>query len=281
MSYDVDVAAHERPTPPEPPDGVTVDGPLEVEPADLDDALAAAVLAPRWLVQVSGAERAAARRFGRELAQAAGGAAYDRQEDAVYFPRGTPKRVPAGKAAKTSIVCLEWTVPDWDGAPAALIDALTRHAREGLPRRYGDFEPPQETFEDPAAFAAFARDHRTLWYASRPFFSGSANPPDDLSLELDWRVVRDDPRWREAVVDLFAAVAAATGATAGEAYAERHWEVSANNRLSISARWIGRDHRGPPWLEWDGALTRHGELPRPRHPLVERVFRRAGAGGRR
>ncbi len=276
MSYDVDVATHERPEPGEPPDGVTVDGPFEIEPADLADALAAAVLAPRWLVQVSGTKRETARRFGRELAKAHDGAAYDRQEDAVFQPRGTPKRVPAGKAEKkTNIVCLEWTAPDWATAPAAMIDAIARHAREALPRRYGDYEPPQERFEDPAAFAAFAQDHRTFWYASRPFFGGHANPPGDLQLEVDWRVLTADERWREAVVDLFAAVAEATSATRGEAYAERGWTVSANNRLWTT--YSRRDRRGPAWIEWDGMLTRHGELPRPRRPLFSR-----GAGrGRR
>ena len=270
MSYDVDVATHDRPEPPEPPEGVTFDGPLAIEAADLADALAAAVLAPRWLVQVSGTKRETARRFGRELAKAHDGAAYDRQEDAVFQPRGTPKRVPAGKAEKTNIVQLEWTAPDWASAPGAMIDALARHAREALPRRYGDYEPPQERFGDPAAFAAFAQDHRTFWFASRPFFGGHANPPDDLQLEVDWRVLKADVRWREAIVDLFAAVAQATGATSGEAYVERNWLVSANNRLSISARYATRDRRGPAWLEWDGALRRHGELPRPRRPWLSR-----------
>jgi hypothetical protein len=261
LSYDVDVATHERPEPGEPPEGVTVDGPFEVEPADLADALAAAVLAPRWLVQVSGTKRETARRFGRELAKAHEGAAYDRQEDAVFQPRGTPKRVPAGKAEKTSIVCLEWTVADWDGAPAALVEALARHAPEGLPRRYGDYEPPQEQFGDPEAFAEFCRDHRTFWFASRPFFGGHANPPEDLGIKLDWRVVTADARWREAIVDLFAAVAEATGATRGEAYAERNWLVSANNRLSMYARHVTKDNREPVWLTWDGGLTRHGDQP--------------------
>ena len=91
-------------------------------------------------------------------------------------------------------------------------------------------------------------------------------------------MLRDDARWREAIVDLFAAVAGAAGAVAGEAYAERHWNVSANNRLSISAKWIGRDHRGPAWLTWTGGeLTRHGDAPKTRDGL----FRRAGGRGRR
>jgi hypothetical protein len=264
VSYDVDVATHDRPAPGEAPAGVTVDGPFEVEPADLAEPLAAAVLAPRWLLQVSG-DRDAARRAGRALAEAHRGAAYDRQEDAVFFPRGRAKRVAAGKAEKTSIVCLRWT----GGDPGALLDVLRRHAPEGLPRRYGDVEPPQH--EDLAGFAAFAREHDTLWYASRPFFGGSADPAGSVGIEVDRRVIKADERWREAIVGLFAAGAAAMGATTGEAYAERGWEVSRTNRLWISARYVGREHRGPAWLEWDGRqLVRHGRLPRTRYPLLSR-----------
>jgi hypothetical protein len=255
VSHDVDVATHDRPDPAEPPDGVTVDGPFAVEPADLPAALTAAVLAPRWLLQVSAPDRESARKLGRALAAEHGGAAYDPQEDAVFWPRGTPKRVPAGKAEKTSILRLKWTVAEWDGAPAALIDALARHAREGLPRRYGDFEPFEHDFE-PAAFAAFAREHETFWFASRPFFGGHAFPPAGLGVSVDLRIIRADARWREAIVDLFAGAAAATGASAGEAYPERGWHVSANNRLAAATT-----RRGPAWLTWDGALRRHGDQP--------------------
>jgi hypothetical protein len=261
VSYDVEVATHDEPQVGDAPEGVTVDGPFAIEPADLAGALAAAVLAPRWLVQISGSTRETARRFGRELAKAHGGAAYDRQEDAVFEPRGTPKRVPAGKAEKTSIVRMKWTVADWEGAPAAMLDALARHAREALPRRYGDTEPFEHRFEDPAAFVAFARDHDVGWLASRPFFSGDADPEGRLGLDFDWRVIRADARWREAIVGLFAAVAEATAATSGEAYAERNWLVSANNRLSIEARHVTHDRHGPVWLEWDGGLVRHGDQP--------------------
>ena len=265
MSYDVEVATHDQPSAIEAPDGVTVDGPFEIEPADLAEALAAAVLAPRWLLQVSATQRDAARRLGRELARAHDGAAYDRQEDAVFHPRGTPKRAPAGKAEKTSIVRVEWTVAEWDGAPAKLVAALARHAPEGLPRRYGDIEPFQYQFEDPEAFAAHAHELDIYWLSSRPFFGGHATPTDNLGVDVDWRVIRDDTRWREAIVGLFAVVAADTGATSGEAYAERNWFVSANNRLSIDAKWIGRDHRGPAWLTWAGdGLTRHDDQPRRR-----------------
>jgi len=52
VSYDVEVATHERPVV-DGLDGVTVDGPVAAEPDDLAEALAAAVLAPLWLTTLS------------------------------------------------------------------------------------------------------------------------------------------------------------------------------------------------------------------------------------
>lgn len=259
MSYDVEVATHAQPGAIEAPDGVTVDGPVAAEADDLVEAFAAAVLAPRWLTRVSATKREPARKLARLLAEQHEGAAYDPQEDTVIYPRGRPKRVAARKAEKTSIVRLEWYVPAerWPAAPAALARTLARRCPEALPKRYGDFEPLQESYEA-HTFAAFAREHDTFWLSSRPSFGGHAFGPADgtgrLGLDVDWRVLEADPRWREAIAGLFAAAAAALGAFYGEGWVEPGWNVSSTNRLSIGA---GRKTRASA-LERDGW---HG-LPR-------------------
>ena len=268
MSYDVEVATHVQPASIEAPDGVTVDGPVAAEADDLAETLAAAVLAPRWLLTVSAATREPARKIGRRLAKLHGGAAYDPQEDAVFYPRGKPKRVPAAKPEKTSIVRLEWYVgaDRWPAAPAALARTIARRCPEALPTRFGDFEPLQERYEA-AVFAAFAREQETFWHASRPSFGGHALPPHRLGTDFDWRVLEADPRWREAIVELFAAAAAAVGAFYAECWVEPGWNVSRTNRLSIGA---GRKTRGsalgpdgwqglpaePAWLTWYGGEYR-------------------------
>ena len=105
MSYDVEVATHDRPAV-DGLEGVTVDGPVAAEPDDLAEALAAAVLAPRWLTTLSIPVDASARRReqlrtrGRGLAREHDGAAFDPQEDEVIWPRGRPRRVPAGRAER-------------------------------------------------------------------------------------------------------------------------------------------------------------------------------------
>ena len=274
MSYDVEVATHAEPGAIEAPDGVTVDGPYTVEVDDLAQALAAAVLAPRWLMRVSGGDAEAARKLGRKIAKQHGGAAYDPQEDIVYFPRGKPKRAPAQKPSKTSLVRLEWYVPDerWPDAPAALVRTLARRCPEALPTRFGDIEPLQQRYDpaSPEAFTDFARDGTTFWFSSRPSFGGHAfepyRGPGHLGLDLDWRVVDADARWREAIAELFASAADALGAIYGECFVEPGWMVSRNNRLSIAG---GRKTRLPafgrdgwtrptegPWLSWFGSDSR-------------------------
>jgi len=272
VSYDVEVATHERPQP-EEPDGVTVDGPLAAEPDDLAEPLAAAVLAPRWLTTLSIPVDAPARRreqlrtLGRGLAREYAGAAFDPQADEVIWPRGKPKRAPAGKAEKTSIVNLEWYVDAerWADAAAALLGVMARRCPEALPTRYGVFEPPQGRYDPaaPEAFTALARDDSAFWFASRPFFGGHTFPPDRLGLDVDWRVLEADPRWRETVADLFVAAAVALGAFYAEGWVEPGWEVSSNNRLWIAASRktrgtaLGRDGwqglpAEPAWLTWFG-----------------------------
>jgi hypothetical protein len=288
VSYDVEVATHAEPGAIEAPEGVTVDGPFEAEVDDLAESLAAAVLAPRWLVRVSAGSAEAARKVGRKIAKLHGGAAYDPQEDVVYFPRGKPKRAPAQKPAKTSLVRLEWYVGDerWPDAPAALVRLLQSRCPEALPTRYGLWEPPPYEFdeEDPNAFAAFLLDNPdgdAFWLASRPSFGGSAfGPQEDVDPEdeplkiayvgvnFDGNVLDDDPRWRAAVIDLFVAGAREMGAFYAGAQALPGWVATRNNRLWATSETLLRGEdllRGqlwqglppvPLWLSWYGGAYR-------------------------
>ena len=120
----------------------------------------------------------------------------------------------------------------------------------------------------PDAFTTLVRDDSAFWYASRPFFGGHTSPPErrdsgQIGLDVDWRVLEADPRWRETIADLFASAAAALGAFYAEGWVEPGWEVSSNNRLWTSsppedARVGARPRRlagpagEPAWLTWFG-----------------------------
>ena len=148
---------------------------------------------------------------------------------------------------------LEWYVPAerWATPRPTLVATLARRCPEALPTRYGDIEPLQQRYDpsSPTTFRRFiaASDDWTFWFVVAPVVRRSRGPARERArrssaLDLDWRVLEADPRWREAVAGLFAALAGAVGALYAEGWVEPGWYVSRNNRLSISA---GRKTRDP------------------------------------
>ncbi len=335
MSYDLEIATHDRPAPEQVeawareqelitvPDGggsiseiaragrtglqhlFGLDGPTPVEAEDLDEQTAAACLDPRWLVSAhvpaSSSERARtlARSLARHLAQANGGAAFDPQADRLLWPRGRKSRVQARRSEeRIDVVELRWFLPPsrWPAAAQSLVELLRRRCPEALPRRYGCWEPLEHRAspDAPEAFVDFVLDPQNdqpFWYSSRPSFGGMAIAPIDpyarpeegdnavaeLHVTFDGSLLRDDARWRETIVRLFAAGASDMGAFFAVAQVERGWLVSTNNRLwadertqSASSILRGRNWQGlpatPAWLTWFGDPYR--ELVAP-HLTVE------------
>ena len=297
----------------------SVDGPFAAEADDLHEEAAAACLAPGWMLTLSvpaSAPKLAitrAKALARAIASALDGSAVDLQTDARIWPRGTPKRVAARRREeRVDVVQLAWflSIDRWPAAPATLVRMLRTFAPEALPRRYGRFEPPEHRF-DPAApdeFIAYARTEEgedAFWLSSRPSFGGSWSMSDPhqgqarivrIAVEFDGSVLADDPRWREAVVQLFTTAAVELGAFFGAAQVDAGWIASANNRLwsTAGARHTAeyilrrREWRGlpplPMWLSWfgppyrdlvapalgaraethvDGITLRLGDLPQP------------------
>ena len=321
MSYDLRVATHSRPEPRQVEElahergaSVESDDPLLVrrgnsrfevevwravkcEIDDLDDELAAAVLAPRWLTEISiphGAPRAdvsLARTIARGLAEACDGAALDPQEDGLLWPRGrVPRYRPPAKEDRIPVLNLTWilTARGADDLPERWLRILQRRVPEAAPVRYGDFEPLQERLEagQEPAFVDFWREHqaRVFWSCQRPFYGGSFSAPDErarergepgvlaaaLRTELDARALEEAP-WREAVVDLFTNLADEVEAVYAAAYVER--DVLASVRglaydgrseafsdfTPLRHRWLGVPPV-PAWLSWFG--PEYGELLR-------------------
>ncbi len=242
----------------------TLDGPHSAEPEDFAEELAAACLAPRWMLSVSvpfsspKTHFAKARSLARYLAAQNDGAAFDPQDERVVWPRGKRQRVPPRAGDETtSKVGLEWFLPPsrWQSAPEKLIRLLRRRCPEALPTRYGQFEPPQYRLdnEEPGEFVRFLLDNEdgdAFWFASRPCFGGSyfaphsdkyAPPEDDpyrvahFEIDFDGRVLEADPPWRETIVELFLAAAIELGAFYAAAQVEPGWTVTRSNRLYMTA----------------------------------------------
>ncbi|GIF47360.1 hypothetical protein DFJ67_6823 [Asanoa ferruginea] len=267
---------------------IEVWGPDPAEADDFDEMLAAACLAPRWMVQLSttaGATKATItllRTLARHIAEQTDGAAMDPRRDGLIWPRGRRKMAVPAVERSTSMVRMDWFVPPsrWADAAGQIVDLLARRCPEALPTRYGHWEPPPHRFDraEPQPFTEAVRgaaDDYLFWRASRPCFGGSANPPNPaagderptvgrIELSFDGGLVRADDRWREALVDLFATAARTFGAFFAAAQEEPGHLVSRNRSwptkesLTHSAEHIlnGQTWQGlppvPMWLSWYG-----------------------------
>jgi hypothetical protein len=149
---------------------IEVWGAVGCEVDDLDDELATAVLAPRWLTEISvayGAPKAdvtLARALARGLAEACDGAAFDPQEDTLLWPRGGARRYrPPAPEQRIPLLNVRWTLNSWDAPdlPERWLRIVQRRVPEAAPVRYGDFEPLQERMEPGRQdeFIRFWRQH--------------------------------------------------------------------------------------------------------------------------
>ena len=232
-------------------DAFTVDGPHRIETEDLSEAVAAAAVAPRWLVQINipiGASkqvRAAADRMARQLARSCQGVVFDPQLDAVTWPRGAP-RTPRSKAQRITRtmrvdICLSPSrfTPE---LPRTMLATARRHFRHALPRRYGTFEPLQHRLDvgEEQFVGAWLAERKPFggwlsWKGERPVEWGGVDFPDireearpagaaaagSLWFHLDGdTLLGEDARWREALVDLVLHLCSETGAFYGRALLE-------------------------------------------------------------
>lgn len=261
MSWDLLVAVHDRPPAAPIERAFTIDEPVTVELEDLPDELASAVLAPRFLVEISvpagatAADRARALKLAKQLAEQGRGAVYDPQEDAVLWPKRRPRvRAPDAREARIRVVELRWYLAGRECSPhvaPALLEVLRAACPEAVPRRYGDCEPFQHTLGtggEPAftdfwgSISAKELGRSIYWKAQPPCFSGSASFPDRrtaypsgepvgipgtrrctvISLDFDGRALHGDPRWCEAVVALLPLMARRLGAFYATAHVQRN-----------------------------------------------------------
>lgn len=233
----------------------TLDGPWSVEWEDVDESIAAVVLAPRWLVEVSipaaaiGKDRSLAKSVAQAIAKKYEGALYDPQEDSVLWPKSRPKsyRAPV-EEQRIRLVNLEWFLPF--GVPASesaplLLALLRRYCPEAEPTRFGTFEPLQHK-SAPGDDSEFLRvwsevasapyGDSFFWKAKSPCFGGSVgycDPREDhrpergerfvrLSVDFDGRALEGEARWCEVVVSLFRQIASEMAAFYAAAYVERN-----------------------------------------------------------
>ena len=176
------------------------------------------------------AGRAALRKAAKRVAEIARGVFFDPQADTIELPSGARRYVaPAVSEARIPVLAMSWWLGHGDLVERPylerLLDVLSTHVPEVLPRRYGTADPPQYEL------ARTGRDHfvgfllenlaRTVvWYAQPPLYhvslalrptcgftrSGarSAYRSNHLRIEID-QAVLDQPGWATALLRLWRA----------------------------------------------------------------------------
>lgn len=132
-----------------------------------------------------------------DIARASHGVVADPQEDSFRVPSGV-KRFAAPKAAEVfDIIALTWwflesPLPTREGF-ASFVELLESTLPEALPKRYGQYEPPQHRYDQTgkAHFLQFVHDEAytvTVWYPSRPFVGVYLSTPNPMgAFQLGFR----------------------------------------------------------------------------------------------
>lgn len=262
-----------------------VDGPLRVETEDLADQLAAMLLAPKWLYQLNFSAEIPQRHFNtilglaKLIAKDGDGAVYDPQEDEVLWPRSRPKRIVsrADEPARPELF-LDFFMPARANGGTLIqsyLNVCRRSLPEGVPKRYGDYEPLQHRLtglHDEKALLDFADAASQVeygdwlfWTATRPFVHSSLSfgdrrrdchhvfyqnhphrnrtrPMTQLHASLLGKVAENEA-WADAIELFVAEVARATGAFCASA--------SLGAWTAMGRTWIGIPST-PTWLSWYG-----------------------------
>ena len=248
----------------------TMDGPLQVELEDLEDEIIAAVLAPRWRVEISvpsgssAADLKIAKDLARHIAQTCQGAVYDLEEGKVIWPKRSLRRfVTRREEQRIRLVTLEWFLPS-DNASSetagAFLHLLRKICPDAYPVRMGTFEPLQHRIEfgNTELFLKMWNEARSVeygdsffWKARHPCYGGGVRFPDwrdifkpddaeraiNIDLSFDGRALHGDVRWSETVVALFTQIARRLKSFYALGYVQREVVVRRN---------IGFDSRTEP-----------------------------------
>lgn len=110
----------------------------------------------------------------RFLAKDAIGVIFDPQRDEIVLPSGVKRVLKVEKTKRFTVLEMSW----WFNHQSVLnrenliglLEVLERYLPESLPRRYGEYEPPTETFSDKGTFADFLIENAdmSVWYPAKP-----------------------------------------------------------------------------------------------------------------
>ena len=270
----------------------TIDGPFQIEIEDLEEEVSAHVLDPHWLVQISvpaaafEADRKIAKELARHIANTNRGSVYDPQSEKVIWPKQSYRHyVTTTQEERIRLVGLDWFLPASRGSTdtaKTLLVSLRKLCPEGLPTRFGTFEPLQHRLDaDDESFLKMWEEVSEVeygdsffWNAKRPCFEGSVFFPDKrdkfkpsraersihLSMDFDGRALHAHAGWCETIVRLFVELARALGSFYAIGYVQRNviarrgiwFDGESEPSPTLRGRWWLGLPPNPVWLMWFG-----------------------------
>lgn len=269
--------------------GLTVDGPLVVEPEDVPVEVAARVLGASvvYLVNVDAAAAVPVWAWVKRVARAHRGGVWDPQTEEAWSAAGLRKVPRPPRQEDVDVVTVRWWLRarDTETALVAFLDQAAKFLPEALPRRYGVTWPLQYTFasDAPNAFLGVVRaeDGSVNFTTSQPFFEGSVLADPTLPFGyLQLRARRhpvDEPGWRRLVKQLFVEVAQRSPVVYANAVVSSGWRWSGAGLLLTGRstahapvnfhHWSGL-HPSAPWWGWYG--PEYADVLAPYLPGAER-----------
>ena len=169
---------------------------VKVLPEDVPEAVAQALPGITYLTELNlspiDAPEAARKFLSRSAASVAKsihGVIFDPQADQVTLPSGIKRFAKPGASESASVISMSWWFiegPAARGEFGPLLDVLKAELPEGLPRRYGSFEPPEHVFAETGRehFLTFLSEHLkgkiVVWYPSAPVSHVHLGLPENI-----------------------------------------------------------------------------------------------------
>lgn len=216
---------------------LVISGPHRVEPDDMPEGVPGLLPGIGHLFELTlepiGAPAAAYKlqqQVAKAIAKACHGVVHDPRTDTFELPGGIKRFSPPTGGTTFSVLALSWWfergVFTEEARIGEFLALLTRQLPEALPKRYGDFEPPQHRLEETGLdhLVGFLRETPSkpgglvVWYPSRPVVDVTiSHVPDPtahgrmglrmhrVSLEFEAQVL-EQPGWEKALSDLWMAM---------------------------------------------------------------------------
>lgn len=177
-----------------------------VEPEDVPEEAASLLPGIEYLTHLNLEGQAPNRGYklaqstANEIARSCHGVVHDPQEDSFRLPSGVKRFAAPRNQEVFDVVALNWwflnsPLPTTDGF-RSFVELVQSLLPEALPKRYGEYEPPQYRYDETGKdhFLKFVHDNAysvSVWYPHRPFTSVHFSTPNPMGpYQLGFRTGR-------------------------------------------------------------------------------------------